>query len=174
MEIKLKVELSAGEMFNFMMKHTYSSMSGYIGLILSACALVAFVMTAGNGEISITYKLVLILTALLFTVVQPVNLYMRSKKQVKNNENINKPLQYSFTDSLIHISQGEEQADYEWSQVAKITSSKSCLFLYVSKYRAFILPKRCFVRSEFDAFKEMVRKNAVNAKSISMGKGVQE
>lgn len=171
MEIKLKVELNEKEMFNFMMKHTYSTISGYIGLLLSVCALIGFVMTVGNEEVTITYKLVLIFTALLFTVIQPLNLYFKSKSQVKNNESINKPLEYKFTDSLIHISQGEEQADYEWNQVTKVSASGLCLFLYVSKYRAFVLPRRCFEKGELSAFREMVGRNAKSAKSINMGKG---
>ena len=63
MEIKLSVKLTAKEMFNFMMKHTYSSMSGYIGLILSGCAFVGFIMTLTNSEVNIAYKIVLLITA---------------------------------------------------------------------------------------------------------------
>lgn len=170
MEIKLSVRLTAKEMFNFMMKHTYSSMSGYIGLVLSACALAGFVMTVANPQVNTAYKIVLFLTALLFTVIQPVTLYKKSKKQVEQNENINKPMEYKFTDSMIQISQGEEHVEYEWNQVIKVNSSKLCIFLYVSKYRAFIIPRRVFGDGEMEQLRDMIRKNAVSAKSITFGR----
>ena len=170
MEIKLSVNLTAKEMFNFMMKHTYSSMSGYIGLILSACALVGFVMTVANPQVNLAYKIVLLITALLFTVIQPLTLYKKSKKQIEQNENINKPMEYKFTDALIQISQAEEHVEYEWNQVIKVNSSKLCIFLYVSKYRAFIIPRRVFEGDEMEQLRDMIRKNATSAKSITFGR----
>ena len=170
MEIKLSVKLTAKEMFNFMMKHTYSSMSGYIGLILSGCAFVGFIMTLTNSEVNIAYKIVLLITALLFTVIQPLTLYRKSKRQVEQNENINKPMEYKFTDAMIQISQGEEHVEYEWTQVIKVNSSKLCIFLYVSKYRAFIIPRRVFEDDGMAKLRDMIRKNATSAKSIAFGR----
>ena len=170
MEIKLSVNLTAKEMFNFMMKHTYSSMSGYIGLVLSACALVGFVMTVTNPAVNTAYKIVLLLTALLFTVIQPLTLYSKSKKQVKQNENINKPMEYTFTDAMIQISQGEDHVEYEWNRLIKVTSSKLCIFLYVSKYRAFIIPRRVFGDGKMEKLRDMIKKNATGAKSIVFGR----
>ena len=170
MEIKLSVRLTAKEMFNFMMKHTYGSMSGYIGLILSACAFVGFIMTVTKPEVNVAYKIVLLLTALLFTVIQPITLYKKSKRQVEQNENINKPMEYKFTDAMIQISQGDDHVEYEWNQVIKVASSKLCIFLYVSKYRAFIIPRRVFEDGDMERLRDMIRKNATCAKSIAFGR----
>lgn len=170
MEIKISVKLTANEMFNFMMKHTYSSFSGYIGLLLSLCALLGFIATFNNEAVTIQYKIVLIVTALLFTVVQPVNLYLRSKKQVKENENINKPMEYVFTDKGIKVSQGEESAEYEWSQVYKIGSSKLSIFMYTGKYRSFILPRSAFAEGDIKRLRELVREKATSAKSVNFGR----
>ena len=170
MEIKLSIKLTAKEMFDFMMKHTYSSFSGYIGLILSVCALLGFVATFNNEAVTIQYKIVLIFTALLFTVIQPLNLYYKSKKQVEQNENINKPMEYIFDSSKIKVSQGEESVEYDWNQVVKIVSSKTSIFLYTAKYRAFILPRRSFAEGDIATLKDIARKNAVNAKSINFGR----
>lgn len=170
MEIKISVKLTAKEMFDFMMKHTYSTFSGYIGLILSISALLGFIATFNNEAVTIQYKIVLILTALLFTVIQPFMLYNKSKKQVEQNENVNKPMEYVFDTSKIKVSQGEESVEYEWNQVIKIISSKTSVFLYTAKYRAFILPKRTFGEGELKTLRDIAVKNAVNAKSISFGK----
>ena len=127
-------------------------------------------MTVTNPEINIAYKIVLLVTALLFTVIQPLTLYRKSKRQVEQNENINKPMEYKFTDDLIQISQGEEHVEYEWNQVIKVSSSKLCIFLYVSKYRAFIIPRRVFEDDGMVKLRDMIRKNATSAKSITFGR----
>ena len=137
---------------------------------ISGCALAGFVMTVTNPEINIAYKIVLLVTALLFTVIQPLTLYRKSKRQVEQNENINKPMEYKFTDDLIQISQGEEHVEYEWNQVIKVSSSKLCIFLYVSKYRAFIIPRRVFEDDGMVKLRDMIRKNATSAKSITFGR----
>lgn len=170
MKIKLSVNLTGKEMFDFMMKHTYSSFSGYIGLLLSVCALFGFIVTFDNPAVTVQYKVVLIFTALLFTVIQPANLYYRSMKQVKQNENINKPMDYEFDTAGIRVSQGDDSVEYEWSQVTKIASTKKSIFLYTSKFRSFILPRRAFADGELAVLRDIARKNAVNVRSINFGK----
>lgn len=172
MEVKLSVKLAAKDMFDFMMKHTYSSMSGYIGIIISFCAFSGFIATFNNEHVTIEYKMVLILTSLLFTVIQPVNLYLKSKKQVEANENINKPIEYTISHEGLLLKQGEDTAQYTWDQIVKIASSKRSVFVYMSKYRSFILPKKAFEGEDLLTFRDMARKNAVNAKSIAFGKVV--
>lgn len=170
MEIKLSVNVTAKEMFNFMMKHTYSTFSGYVGLVLSACALFGFIATFDNEAVTIQYKIVLIITALLFTVVQPLNLYLRSKKQVKENENINKPMEYVFSDDKIKVSQGEESVEYEWNQLYKINSSRLSIFMYTAKYRSFILPRSAFAEGDIKKLRELVRTKATSVKSVNFGR----
>lgn len=170
MEVKVSVKITAKDMFDFMIKHTYSTFSGYVGVIISICAFLGFVALVDNEAVSLSYKLVLLATSLMFTVIQPLMLYSKSKKQVEKNENINKPLEYTIDSSRIHITQGEDSAEYTWDQVLKITSTKNCIFLYVSKYRSFILPKRLFEENGLETLRELARKNAVNAKSITFGR----
>lgn len=170
MKIKLSINLTGKELFDFMIKHTYSTFSGYIGLLLSVCALFGFIATFNNPDMKILYRVVLIFTALLFTVIQPANLYYRSMKQVKQNENINKPMEYEFDASGIKVSQGEDSVEYEWSQLTKVSSTRKSIFMYTSKYRSFILPRRAFGEGEAVKLRELARKNAVNAKSINFGR----
>lgn len=170
MEIKLKVTLTPKTMFDFMMKHTYASISGYIGILISACALIGFVMSVTSDDITVMYKLALLFTALLFTVIQPLNLYTRSKRQVEQNEDINKPMEYRFNESDIKVSQGEESVVYEWNQVYKVTSSKMSIFLYTGKFRAFILPRDAFEEGDMAKFRDLIMKKATSAKSVNLGR----
>lgn len=170
MQVELKVSITVKELFNFIIKHTYSTFSGYIGVVISACALFGFIATFNNEVVTIQYKLVLIFTALLFTVIQPLTIYLKAKKQVEQNEAINKPLEYVFNDAKIKVSQGDESVEYDWNQVIKVTSSKISIFVYTSRYRALILPRDNFAEGDISKLRDLVRSKAVMVKSVNFGK----
>ena len=151
-------------MYDFLMSHTYSTFSGYTGVILSLCALIGFFYSFDNEQMNIAYKFVLLLTGLLFTVIQPMMLYKRAKQQVKQNESINKPLEYNISYAGIKVACGDESAEYDWNQIMKITSTKKSILIYTSRIHAFVLPKR-EVAPHMEDLKKIVREKctALNA-----------
>ena len=156
MDIKLKIQLTVKELFDFLMSHTYSSFSGYVGVILSICALIGFAYSVDNPMMNVAYKFVLLVTGLLFTVVQPIMLYSKAKNQVKQNESINKPLEYTISYAGMKVACDGEFAEYNWNQIMKITSTKTSVLIYTSRIRAFVLPKR-ELNPYMDEFKKIVR-----------------
>lgn len=156
MDIKLKIQLTVKELFDFLISHTYSSFSGYVGVILSICALIGFAYSVDNPMMNVAYKFVLLVTGLLFTVIQPVMLYSKAKNQVKQNEAINKPLEYTISYSSMKVACDGEWAEYNWDQIMKITSTKTSVLIYTSRIRAFVLPKR-ELNPYMDEFKKIVR-----------------
>ncbi len=156
MEIKLKIQLTVKELYDFLIAHTYSSFSGWAGVFLSVCALVSFAFSVNVEEMNIAYKFVLLLTGLLFTVIQPVMLYQRARNQVKQSEAINKPLEYTISYEGITVACGEEFVKYDWNRIMKITSTKKNILVYTSSIRAFVLPKR-EISQYMDDFKKIVR-----------------
>ncbi len=156
MDIKLKIQLTVRELFDFLISHTYSSFSGYVGVILSICALIGFAYSVDNPMMNVAYKFVLLVTGLLFTVIQPVMLYSKAKNQVKQNEAINKPLEYTISYSGMKVACDGEWAEYNWDQIMKITSTKTSVLIYTSRIRAFVLPKR-ELNPYMDEFKKIVR-----------------
>lgn len=166
MEIKLKIQLTVKELFNFLISHTYSSFSGYVGVILSICAMIGFFYSVNNPNMNIAYKFVLLLTGLMFMVIQPLMLYSKAKSQVKKNEAINKPLEYTITYSGIRVACDGEYADYQWEQVMKISSTKVNVLIYMNKIRAFVIPKR-ELEPYMEEFKKIVREKCM-ASSINI------
>lgn len=159
MEVKVEVKLTTKELFNFMMYHTYSSFSGYIGILLSVLALLALVYSWNTPAVGILQKSILFLTGILFTVIQPCMLYLKSKKQVKMSESINKPLLYQINGEGITISQDEQKVKTKWDEVIKVTNTKLSVILYVSRVRAFILPKSA-IEEQMEDLKNLIRTNA--------------
>lgn len=170
MEIRLNVKLTTKDMFDFMMKHTYSTISGYVGLVLSICALLGFFASLTNSQFTMAYRVVLIFTGLLFTVIQPLNLYWKSKRQVEKNEAINKTMEFVIDGSKIKVRHGDDSVEYDWNQVYKVNSSKNSIFMYTSRYHSFIMPRDAFGEGDISKLRELIITKATSAKSVKIGK----
>ena len=73
MEVEFDVKIDAGALYDYMLRHTYSSGIGILGSAVGALGIVMYLM---NG-----YLLYLIFGGILL-FYQPVSLYLRAKKQV--------------------------------------------------------------------------------------------
>ena len=152
-EIEFNINLTAGELYAFSMHHTYSSISGIAGLILSFGSLIICAFNFKNFES--TTIIALIVIGLLFTIVQPAMLYSKAKVQARKNESISGSLHYRLSEDGIEISQGEQTAAVKWYEVRKMKIAKNAMYVYMSPVRAFIFPKRqC--NEHFDAAAALV------------------
>ncbi len=141
MKLEFEVCLKPKDLFGYMMVHTYTSFAGVIGLALSISALIGFFYTLGWENINNSYRVVLLITALLFTVIQPIMLYYKSAKQLKRNESLAKPIKYIFDSRQIELVQGDDHVIYEWHDVVKARSTAKLILVYVGPRNAFILTK---------------------------------
>lgn len=157
MKVECDVDLSVKEIYNYVMYHTYSSFSGYVGVLLSICAL--FGMVYAWDALPWPQRIILFFTGLIFTVIQPIMLYTKSKLQVKQSKAINKPLHYLFDETGIHISCGEETARSGWEEVMKVTNTKLNVIIYVSKVRAYVIPKSA-IGEQYEDLKTLIKNNA--------------
>lgn len=138
-EIEFDVTLRAKELYFFTMRHTYCSISGVFSLIISLGSLgICLWEFQSFGKTTI---LALLFIASLFTVIQPVLLYIKCMMQVKKSKNINAPLHYTLAEEGITVRQAEQEAEVKWYEIRKMVLAKGGLYLYMSPVRAFIFPK---------------------------------
>ncbi len=134
-----EVLIGVRDMRHFVIRHMYRSFTGWFGLIISAAALVMLVMgwnVYGNME-----KIALIVLSLLFTVVQPVQLLMKAKRQVLSQETFKTPIIYNLCRDGIVVRQDEQKVSIMWDDISKFVETRKAFFLYTSPVRAFIFPK---------------------------------
>ncbi len=134
-----EVLIGVRDMQHFVIRHMYRSFTGWFGVIISAAALVMLVMgwnVYGNME-----KIALIVLSLLFTVVQPVQLLMKAKRQVLSQETFKTPIIYNLCRDGIVIRQDEQKVSIMWDDISKFVETRKAFFLYTSPVRAFIFPK---------------------------------
>lgn len=166
MDIRVETKLTVKELFDFMIRHFYSTIGGICGVLLSVGALVMFFSNVTNTDMTVAYKVALVFIALLFTVIQPIMLYFKAAGQIKNSEAINGDLVYEFNNSGISISQGENNVSHTYEDVTKVISTRSSIILYINKYRAFIIPKRS-IDVQFEDFKNLIVAN-VDARTVKV------
>lgn len=133
MRVEFDVKITAADLYDYMLSHTYSGFSGLFGSIVGALFIIMY--------FSVGYFLYLIAGAVILLYI-PCSLFLRAHKQVALNEVFKKPLHYVLTDEGVTVSQGEDEMFQEWDVVYKAKSTNRSLLIYTSKVNAWIFPKR--------------------------------
>ena len=136
MKTEFDVNISEKNMFVFLFNNTYRRMTGIIWIIFSIVIIGVTVYTW--GDVKIQNSILMILLASLYTVINPLMLYSRARKQVRNNDYFANVLHYVVDEEGVKVSQNGQNASVKWDEVWKIVSYGSEIAAYVSTDRAFI------------------------------------
>lgn len=131
--VKLTVKIEAGDLYDYMLRHSYNSPAGILGSAVGAVMVVFSLMSQ--------YWAGLVLGAVILLFL-PWTLFVRSRKQILGNPVFQEPLQYTLDDEGLKISQGEEEAGMAWEDMYKAVSTGRSIILYTSRVNATIFPKR--------------------------------
>ena len=144
--ISFSVQMTVKDVYRFNMYHVYHSASGLVGLLLSLLALgnliISFDSLTDQG------KTIMTIVALWFTVLEPIMVYRRAKKQVKKIKSYHKPLHYTIGEQGITVSQDEESQTMEWNRLRKIVKTRQQILIYSSRVHAFIFPRTAWQDQE--------------------------
>lgn len=137
--LEYSIQLKAGDMRHFLMHHTYTSLSGWFGVAISLAAVVMLIVGRERyGSFEIT---TLIIMALLFTVIQPLQLVLKANRQIKRQPMFASPLKYNICKDGIVIRQDKQIVNVVWMEIRKVVETRKAVFVYTSPVRAFIFPK---------------------------------
>ncbi len=160
-EVKFSVQMTIKTMYSFLMYHGYHGFAGIANLILSGGAIGLLIAGVGKGDSFA--RLMLVLIALLFTVINPIYLLYKAAKQVKLTPMFLKPLNYVVNEQGILVSQETEKLLTEWEEVIKVTETKQAYYIYLSLTRSFLFPKEALGDQE-QIFREILRKEVDSKK----------
>lgn len=136
--IECKILLKAKDMRHFMFRHNYSSLSGWFGILISLIALVMVIL--GYNVYGNIQKIVLIILALMFTVIQPLQIVLKAGQQIKRQDMFHDTLVYNLCRDGLLVRQGDQHVNIPWDSIRKIVYTSKAVFIYTSPVRAFILP----------------------------------
>ena len=133
MEIEFDVKVTAGVLYDYLLYHTYTSLSGMLGTLVGVFLIMAFLSTK--------YVIYLIAGVVLIAYL-PGALFLRAMQQVQNTPAFKKPLHYKMTDEGISVSQGENEENQSWDNCVRAVSTGRSIILYTSRTAASIFPNR--------------------------------
>lgn len=151
--IEVDVKLDKRSLSRFLIYHNYVRVSGVAGLLLSLGALVSLCIRWNTW--SPTQKGLLVVLALLFTVLQPLILISKGKRQLAMDEFQN-PFHYCFDENGVTISQDEQSQSFAWKDIRRTVYRKDAVYVYMSTVSAFVIPKeQC--DGQFDELVSVIR-----------------
>ena len=139
MSTKVKVQITAKDMFRFQLYHNYTRFSGIFGLLigLGLMALGVIDITTGNASASFIWFVCSFVIMVFFFFFMK----NKSKLQVQRVEMFQHPVEYEFTEIGFTARQGEVEVTNEWDAIEKVVGTKRYLYFYMSRVRAIIFPK---------------------------------
>ncbi|MDO5522032.1 MAG: YcxB family protein [bacterium] len=152
--MKITINMKVKNMYEFLMRHAYYS---FIGIASLAFSILAFIYLCVNFSSLTTGKMIaFIVASLLFTVINPIWLYVTAGKQVKLSPTFKDELIYEINKEGIKVVQNDQELPIEWEDVQKVIETRNNITIYISRARAFVIPKED-VREQKDELKEMIK-----------------
>lgn len=131
--IELDVKIEAGDLYDYMLMHSYNSASGLLG---SGVGAVAVLVGFAKGQ-PIFWILGFVLLLYL-----PWTLFLKSRQQALNNPAFANPLHYTLDEQGITVSQGEAEEHQDWADMVKAVSTGRSIIVYTSRNSATIFPRK--------------------------------
>ena len=130
--VEVDVQVTAKDLYDYVLMHTYNSPSGIIGSTAGALCVVAGFCTQ---------KWALLIAGVIVLLYLPMTLWTKSKLQWSANVAFQQPLHYVLDDNGITVSQGEASESQAWEDMVKAVSTTRSIILYTSGRNASIFPK---------------------------------
>lgn len=138
-ELQFSIKIGTKDLYRFLLHYNYKTFGGIFGVLLSGgalCYLAVNYTAMDNGT-----RILLLVLGLLFTVVQPVQLFQKAAMQAAKNPVFREALSYEIKQDGICISQGGKQEIIPWDGIVKVTETGKQFLIYTSRVNACIWPK---------------------------------
>lgn len=152
-DVSFELKLTTKDLWQFAMYHANQGFMGIFNVIFTVMAL--FLLITRWAELTVPYRLLLLVGALVFTVWQPFLLYTKAAKQAKTDV-IKEPMLLHFTSEGLEVSQSGQNLEFSWDQMGRMDRKPTMVILYMDRVHAYLLPKSVLGEKE-EVFYEMVR-----------------
>lgn len=138
-KIKIDMKLNAKDIWLFSMYH---SNRGFLLIfnVLFTIVMYYYMITSWN-KIDTPRKIMFVLLANMFLIIQPAMLYLKSAKQARS-EAIRAGLSLEMNDEGIVVSSKGESIDFKWESGFRSRIVPGIIIIYVDAVRGYLLPDR--------------------------------
>lgn len=131
--LELTIKIEAGDLYDYMLMHSYNSPAGLIGSAFGAL-LIVFAFA--------TRQWIFMVLGLVMLLYLPWTLFIKSRSQILSNPSFQEPLKYILDEEGLTVSQGEAWEKMAWEDMHKAVSTGRSIILYTSRVNATLFPKR--------------------------------
>lgn len=131
--LELTIKIEAGDLYDYMLRHSYNSPAGLVGSVFGA-VLILFALAAKQW--------IFIVLGLVMLLYLPWTLFLKSRAQSLNNPAFQEPLLYILDEEGLTVSQGEARETMAWENMHKAVSTGRSIILYTSPINGTIFPRR--------------------------------
>lgn len=134
MDFELKIDTRT--MGRFLLRYNYTKVTGLFGILLGLASLVAVIVKWDMWNAN--QRVVWMVIAVLFLVVQPLTLVRKGKRQVEQQE-MQEPLFCHIDGEGLKVTQGDASSECKWENVRKIVYGKDVVYIFTSAIYATII-----------------------------------
>lgn len=135
MRYKFTYRTTALDFWQLSMYYTYGSMLGVCNVIFTVAM---FLLTIKFwAQVTTLTKLILILACSLFTVIQPICIYIRAKRQAAAA--LQGEMEIGFDDKGVHVKAGNQSSDLKWNTIKRVSRKPSMIVVFSTTTHGFIL-----------------------------------
>lgn len=134
MKLDITIKMTPGVLYDYLLYSNYTRFQGILGTVVGLFLIAAFVIGKQSP--------IFLIMGLVIEAYLPYTLFLASRRQYLNTPAFKEPLNFSFDDDGMTISQGDQSETQSWEAMYKAVSTPKSIVLYTSKYNASIFPKK--------------------------------
>ncbi len=132
MSVEFDVKMTTGKMYDYMLRHTFTSFAGIVGELLGIVLVIGFFAYG---------QWLYLFAGIVCVFYQPVALYLRARRQVRTNAVFSSPLHYRLDNTGITVTSGDDTDSMGWDKMYKAVSTSRSVIVYTNRINACIFPK---------------------------------
>jgi hypothetical protein len=144
----VKINLKDYRCLNY--SFVYGGRRGKINILVSLVILIAcgfsFRYVINSGVELNLYNVLLMLLPILFFAFIPLQIFFQSKASYKKDKFLSGEQKYLFSYHGFTVNIDSSNSEISWDKIFLARENKNYLFIFMSKNKAFILPKKGNIR----------------------------
>lgn len=153
MKYKFIYKTTAFDLWQLSMYNMYTSMVGVCNIIFTVAMLLLTAKFWGN--VNSFVKMLLILAICLFTVIQPIIVYTRAKRQAAS---FTHDMEIGFDDNGIHVKTDNKASDLKWNRIKGVSKKPGMIVIFSTTKHGFILTNKVLGKQKEDFYDYVVSK----------------
>lgn len=145
MTYQFKSEVTAGDFWKLTMNRTYRSMAGVCNLVFTVAMIlftVRFFRTSND-----LLQVLMLFGCLLFPVIQPIAIYLKSKGQVRA---MPKGVELAFDEKGLHVTMDTQHENIGWNKL-RVAKQPGMMIVFSDARHGYMLTNRV-LGTQKDAF----------------------